>query len=225
MSWTIREGRTDELDRLVALRRAMFEGMGIDDPDVLDRVSDASKKYFLENMLSGLFRVWVACASGVDTVDTGGAPSSDEIGTCREGSVDEIGTCEGEATVLTGLADYVGTGGVAGSGQTGTCEGESSAPIEPDEGEPIASIGLVVHSVPPGPSNLAGTEGYVMNLVTLPPWQRRGIARALLAHVLDVLRAEGVPVVSLHASGDGRDLYEELGFSVRDELPEMRMHL
>jgi ribosomal protein S18 acetylase RimI-like enzyme len=182
----------DELDRLVALRRAMFEGMGIDDPDVLDRVSDASRRYFAEQIPASVFRVWVACAL-----------EPDEPGIKRGASSEEIGTCEAEHTASIGLADGVGSA----------------------EGEPIASVGLVVRSVPPGPSNLAGTEGYVMNLVTLPPWQRRGIARALLSHVLDVLRAEGVPVVSLHASGDGRDLYEELGFSVKDELPEMRLRL
>lgn len=155
MSWTIREGRVEEVDRLVALRCAMFEGMGQDDPEVLGRVAEASRKYFLENMPTGLFRVWVV----------------------------EI------------------------------------------DGELVGSVGLVVHSVPPGPSNTAGKVGYIMNLVTLPAWRRRGIARALLQHALDVLRAEGVPVASLHASSDGRGLYEELGFAVREELPEMRLPL
>jgi ribosomal protein S18 acetylase RimI-like enzyme len=214
MSWTIREGRTDELDRLVALRRAMFEGMGIDDPDVLDRVCHASRRYFTEQIPTGVFRVWVACASGVDTVDTGGGASSEEIGTCRGGPA-----------ALTGPADCVDTGGVAGSGLTGTSEGESSALIEPGKGEPVASIGLVVHSVPPSPFNRVGREGYIMNLVTLPPLRRRGIARALLSHVIEVLRAEGVPVVSLHASSHGRGLYEDLGFELRDAVPEMTLRL
>ena len=94
-----------------------------------------------------------------------------------------------------------------------------------DAGDPIASIGLVVHSVPPGPLNSVGKVGYIMNLVTMPDWRRQGIARALLTHVLDVLRAEGVPIASLHASSDGRTLYEELGFEIRDKLPEMRLQL
>jgi len=92
-------------------------------------------------------------------------------------------------------------------------------------GEAIASIGLVVHSVPPSPLNRVGKEGYIMNLVTLPPWRRKGAARALLAHVLDILRAEGVPIATLHASSDGRALYEELGFELRDALPEMVLRL
>ena len=173
--WTIREGRVEEVDRLVALRCAMFEGMGQDDPEVLGRVAEASRTYFLENMPTGLFRVWVACAL-----------DADEAGIERGTSSDETGTCEGEL---------------------------------------IASIGLVVHSAPPGPSNTAGKVGYIMNLVTLPAWRRRGIARALLQHVLNVLRAEGVPLATLHASEDGRGLYEELGFAVKVDLPEMRLRL
>jgi GNAT superfamily N-acetyltransferase len=174
-NWTIREGRVEEVDRLVALRRAMFEAMGTDDPDTLDRIATASRRYFAEEIPSGVFRVWVACALDAD-----------------------------EASIRRG----------AGSGKIGTCGGE-----------PIASIGLVVHSVPPGPSNLVGRVGYIMNLVTLRPWQRMGAARALLTHVLDVLRAEGVPIACLHASESGRSLYEDLGFEVRDALPEMWLRL
>ena len=155
MNWTIREGRLDEIERLVALRSAMFEAMGTD-PTVIERVADASRRYFAEEMTSGAFRIWTA----VDERD-----------------------------------------------------------------EPIASIGLVVHSAPPRPTNLVGKTGYIMNLVTLPPWQRRGIARALLQHVIEVLRQEEIPLATLHASEDGQRLYEELGFRVADTLPEMRLPL
>jgi ribosomal protein S18 acetylase RimI-like enzyme len=96
---------------------------------------------------------------------------------------------------------------------------------EAGTGQPIASIGLVVHSVPPSPANLVGKVGYFMNLVTLPEWRRRGVARALLTHVLDVLRTEGVPIATLHASVDGRSLYEDLGFQLRDAVPEMTLRL
>jgi len=85
----------------------------------------------------------------------------------------------------------------------------------------IASIGLVLHSVPPSPRNLVGLEAYIMNLVTLPAWRRRGIARALLSHVLGIVREEGVPVTSLHTSAEGRRLYESLGFAILEDGPEM----
>jgi ribosomal protein S18 acetylase RimI-like enzyme len=120
----------------------------------------------------------------------------------------------GAFRVWVAVSSGASTEGEAGSGAAGTCEEDL-----------IASIGLVIHSTPPSPHNLAGRVGYIMNLVTLPAWRRRGIARALLAHVLDVLRAEGVPVASLHASDEGRSLYEDIGFRVRDAVPEMQLPL
>ena len=212
MSFAIREGRLDEVEQLVALRCAMFEAMGTQE-DAIERVAMASQRYFAEEMPSGRFRVWVACVSGADSVGTGAVAGSGEDGTCREG--------EGGA-VAPGFA---GSNCETERGETGTWNGRVNAPSEPEKGEPIASIGLVVHSVPPGPSNPVGKVGYIMNLVTLPDWRRQGIARALLTHVLDVLRAEGVPIASLHASSDGRTLYEELGFEIRDALPEMVLRL
>ena len=86
----------------------------------------------------------------------------------------------------------------------------------------VASIGLVVHSVPPSPGNLSGKVGYIMNLVTTPAFRRRGIARALIEHALSVLSEEGVPIATLHATADGRPLYERLGFTADTHLPEMR---
>ena len=90
-------------------------------------------------------------------------------------------------------------------------------------GEPVGSVGLVIHHDPPGPSNPSGRVGYIMNLVTCPAWRRRGIARALMEHVLEALRSEGVPAASLHASAEGRALYEDLGFRVNEDQPEMRL--
>lgn len=89
----------------------------------------------------------------------------------------------------------------------------------------VASIGLVMHSIPPSPRNLVGLEGYLMNLVTLPRWRCQGIARALLTCVIEILREEGIPIISLHASADGRQLYESLGFTILENGPEMVLKL
>lgn len=93
------------------------------------------------------------------------------------------------------------------------------------EGRLVSSIGLVIHSVPPSPHNLTVQEAYVMNLVTLPAYRRQGLAKALLRHVLEAARTEGISVVTLHASNDGRSLYEALGFSTRRDVPEMVLQL
>ncbi|MFC2079228.1 GNAT family N-acetyltransferase [Candidatus Bipolaricaulota bacterium] len=93
------------------------------------------------------------------------------------------------------------------------------------KGTPIASIGLVIHSIPPSPHNAVGKEAYLMNLVTLPEYRRQGIAKRLLRHVVDIVRSEGIQTVSLHASSEGRRLYEELGFVLREDVPEMVLKL
>jgi len=86
------------------------------------------------------------------------------------------------------------------------------------DGEVIGTAGLVIHSVPPTVRNLPGREGYIMNMYVVPEWRRHGIARDLLSAVLDFLRAECVPQVSLHATPDGRHLYEQSGFADSHEL-------
>jgi GNAT superfamily N-acetyltransferase len=85
-------------------------------------------------------------------------------------------------------------------------------------GEPIACGGLVVHIVPPSPLNLAGREGYIMNLYTRPEWRGRGVATAILRAILDWLRVEGVPLATLRASEAGRPLYEREGFEPSNEM-------
>jgi ribosomal protein S18 acetylase RimI-like enzyme len=90
---------------------------------------------------------------------------------------------------------------------------------------PIAAIGLVIHSVPPSPRNPIGKVAYIMNLVTLPEHRRLGIAKRLLSHVLDIIQSEGILKVSLHASCEGKPLYEQLGFKTSADTPEMWLTL
>jgi len=92
-------------------------------------------------------------------------------------------------------------------------------------GTVVAAIGLVIHCVPPSPHNPDGREAYIMNLFTRPEVRRRGIARRLMTHVLDIVRSEGLLKVRLYATPDGRPLYESLGFAVATDEPEMQFVL
>jgi ribosomal protein S18 acetylase RimI-like enzyme len=51
-----------------------------------------------------------------------------------------------------------------------------------------------------------------------PDWRRRGVAEALMRAVLDVLALRGIRRIVLHASDDGRRLYERLGFVPTNEM-------
>lgn len=93
------------------------------------------------------------------------------------------------------------------------------------EGGAVAGVGILVRSVatrpltlPSGEVVLVDREGLVMNAYTVPAHRRRGLARALLGHVLAWTREQGLHRVVLHASAEGRALYEELGFMASNEM-------
>jgi GNAT superfamily N-acetyltransferase len=146
--WHIRPACKADIQALVALRRALFESMGYDDPVLLDRMAEASARYFAVSLPRGEFRAWVAEA----------------------------------------------------------------------DGDIVASGGLVIHSVPPTAYNLAGQEGYIMNMYTQPQWRRQGIGTAILRAILDYLREQGISLVSLHATPDGQQLYERQRFKSSNEM-------
>jgi ribosomal protein S18 acetylase RimI-like enzyme len=49
-------------------------------------------------------------------------------------------------------------------------------------------------------------------------WRRRGVAEALMRAILDTLAERGIRRVVLHASDDGRSLYQRLGFVPTNEM-------
>jgi GNAT superfamily N-acetyltransferase len=61
-----------------------------------------------------------------------------------------------------------------------------------------------------------GSLAYIGLVSVLPAMQRRGVAQAMMAHLLGWLQGRGDPVVVLDASEAGAPLYERLGF-VDDE--------
>jgi GNAT superfamily N-acetyltransferase len=61
-------------------------------------------------------------------------------------------------------------------------------------------------------------EASILNVYVYPEYRRRGIARRLMEVMITWCRDEGFPNVSLHASKDGRPLYESLGFEPTSEL-------
>ena len=80
-------------------------------------------------------------------------------------------------------------------------------------GEAIGSGGAVIDRHPPGPNNLTGETGYIMNICTAPAYRRRGIARRMMQVIIAWLKERGIQRITLHASDIGRPLYQQLGFS------------
>lgn len=71
---------------------------------------------------------------------------------------------------------------------------------------------------PRGPTIALGRQAIVLNVYTDPAWRRRGVARRLMETVLAWARAHQIESLVLHASDDGRVLYEDLGFAGTNEM-------
>lgn len=85
-------------------------------------------------------------------------------------------------------------------------------------GEAVSSGGVVLDRHPPGPTNLSGQTGYIMNLVTVLSYRRQGIARRVLQTMIAWLAERGIQHMALHATEIGRPLYRELGFVNGNEM-------
>jgi GNAT superfamily N-acetyltransferase len=91
-------------------------------------------------------------------------------------------------------------------------------------GEAVGSGGVVFDQHPPGPTNISGRTGYIMNLVTDPRYRRRGIARRMMRTMVEWLAGQSIQRVTLHATDVGRPLYKELGFVDSNEM-SLRLEL
>jgi ribosomal protein S18 acetylase RimI-like enzyme len=71
----------------------------------------------------------------------------------------------------------------------------------------------------PGSDDLElGPEAIVLNVYVESSWRRRGVADALMRALLQELAQQNVRRIVLHASDDGRRLYERLGFVATNEM-------
>lgn len=91
---------------------------------------------------------------------------------------------------------------------------------EDADGEVVGSVGLLWEQVPPTVRNLHGRQAYVLALYVIPERRRRGVARALASEAVRYAEDEGADVIALHASEEGRRLYDGMGFV---DSPEMRL--
>lgn len=74
-----------------------------------------------------------------------------------------------------------------------------------------------------GPTNPAGRRAYISSVSVDPAFRRRGLARAVMGHLGAELTRRGIDRVELHATPDGRRLYEQLGFRDRPGGAEMQL--
>jgi GNAT superfamily N-acetyltransferase len=86
------------------------------------------------------------------------------------------------------------------------------------DGKIAGGLGLWLMDWPPHMIGAGARRGNILNVYTEPEFRRLGVARSLMQTALDWCRANGITAVILHASPDGRALYESIGFQATNEM-------
>ena len=86
----------------------------------------------------------------------------------------------------------------------------------------VGGAGVQLQPILPRPVNAStvgeALQGTVVNVFTEPQWRRRGIADLLIREIITWSKDEHLDRLLLHASDEGRSLYERLGFIAGNEM-------
>ncbi|MBZ0277198.1 MAG: GNAT family N-acetyltransferase [Anaerolineae bacterium] len=85
-------------------------------------------------------------------------------------------------------------------------------------GDIVAGAGLWLQDWPPNMIDQEPYRGYILNVYTRPEYRQRGLARRLVETIIDWCSQRGIITVGLHASSQGRPIYEGLGFGSTNEM-------
>jgi len=86
----------------------------------------------------------------------------------------------------------------------------------------VGGAGVQLQPILPRPLNVStigeGRQGTVVNVFTEPEWRRRGIAGLLMKEIITWSKKAQLDRLLLHASDEGRSVYERLGFIAGNEM-------
>jgi len=86
----------------------------------------------------------------------------------------------------------------------------------------VAGAGVQLQPILPRPLDLStigeGRQGTIVNVFTEPQWRRLGIAGLLIKEIIIWSKKEQIDRLILHASEEGRSIYERLGFVPSNEM-------
>ena len=122
-----------------------------------------------------------------------------------------------ETALILATADYLRDALPRGEYLAWVAESSVSPP------ETIGGAGVQLRPMLPRPTSAGngielGPEAIVLNVYVEPAWRRRGVGEALMQSVLTALAERQIRRIVLHASDDGRRLYERLGFEPTNEM-------
>lgn len=82
----------------------------------------------------------------------------------------------------------------------------------------VASASLWLMDWPPSVVGRSEYRGSLFNVYTEPEFRRRGLAKQLTQTALDWCWENDIDTVVLHASDQGRNVYESVGFTPTNEM-------
>src|SRR4029077_17702409 len=90
----------------------------------------------------------------------------------------------------------------------------------------VAGAGVQLQPILPRPLDIStigeGRQGTIVNVFTEPQWRQRGIAGLLIKEIIIWSKNERIDRLTLHASEEGRSIYEKLGFIASNEMRFVR---
>ena len=102
--------------------------------------------------------------------------------------------------------------------KTAMADGSFRAWLATDGDRAVAGGAVVISPWPAHPYDLQCRRATILNVYTDPEYRRRGIAGQLMQTMIAWCKREDFARVTLHASDDGRHLYESLGFEPSNEM-------
>jgi GNAT superfamily N-acetyltransferase len=90
--------------------------------------------------------------------------------------------------------------------------------VEDGPAHVVAGAGIIIFDYHSSPLDPSPKRPMIVNVFTEEAHRRQGIARKLMEIMVEWCRAEGFGSILLHASDDGRPLYESLGFKPTNEM-------
>jgi GNAT superfamily N-acetyltransferase len=87
-----------------------------------------------------------------------------------------------------------------------------------DAGRVAGGGGVLLSPWPANPHDPCVERAIILNVYTEEEFRRRGVAREIMQVILGWAKQRGLRSVNLHASDEGRRLYESLGFIATNEM-------
>jgi GNAT superfamily N-acetyltransferase len=87
-----------------------------------------------------------------------------------------------------------------------------------NSGRIVGGGGVLLCPWPANPKDPCTQRAVILNIYTEREFRKRGIARLVMMAIIDWVKSKGFRAVNLHASKEGRTLYEKLGFEATNEM-------